>query len=314
MGLHIRDLELVAAVVERGSLTRAAGDLFVTQSALSHQLRKLERRFGTPLFQRLGRRLAPTAAGERLYEAARAALAEVRRAEEDVRRIASGRSAVVRVSTECYTVYHWLPPVLVALRERFPAVDVRIVAEATRRPVPALLAGKLDLAIVSREVRDRRLRAFPLFADELVAVTSPEHPIARKGVAEPADFADEHVLIYDVPDRDSDLLERVLRPAGVVPARVSKFQLTEALLELVKAGHGVSALANWAVAPLATSGAVAATPLRNGIRREWQAVTTRYRTTPAHVVEFARALAAHFASPEPTAGGAAGPLRLPPAA
>src|SRR5262245_59196293 len=115
MILEIRHLRLVAAVAEHGSLTRAGRELHLTQSALSHQLLDLEGRLRTQLFLRMGKRMVPTVAGLRLIEAARQTLPTLLATEESLRRLASGRESVLRLSTECYTCYHWLPGAL----ERF---------------------------------------------------------------------------------------------------------------------------------------------------------------------------------------------------
>src|SRR5437879_5473967 len=112
MILETRHLRLVAAVAEHGTLTRAGRVLHLTQSGLSRQLLDLETRLGLPLFHRLGKRMVPTPAGERLLAAARRALPQLSDVEEEMRRLAGGRSAILRVSTECYTCYHWLPGVL----------------------------------------------------------------------------------------------------------------------------------------------------------------------------------------------------------
>jgi DNA-binding transcriptional LysR family regulator len=114
----------------------------------------------------MGKRMVPTVAGLRLLDAARQTLPVLSDAEEDLGRLASGRESVLRLSTECYTCYHWLPGVLERFRERFPRVDVRVVAEVTRQPVPALLDGRIDLGIVHTTERDDRLDYLPLFRDE----------------------------------------------------------------------------------------------------------------------------------------------------
>src|SRR5947209_11551762 len=167
MILETRHLRLVAAVAEHGTLTRAGRVLHLTQSGLSRQLLDLETRLGLPLFHRLGKRMVPTPAGERLLVAARRALPQLSDVEEEMRRLAGGRAAILRVSTECYTCYHWLPGVLQRFARRFPQVDVQIVAEATHHPVPALFDGRIDLAIVSYDDHDDRLAYVPLFSDEL---------------------------------------------------------------------------------------------------------------------------------------------------
>src|SRR5690349_12039209 len=113
--LDLRHLRLVAAVAESGGQTRAAHKLHLTQSALSHQLRELEGRIGTPLFIRTSRRMVLTAAGERVLASARRVLHEVESLERDlVLEATSGRAGVVRLATECYTCYHWLPGVVTA--------------------------------------------------------------------------------------------------------------------------------------------------------------------------------------------------------
>src|SRR3954465_8631383 len=139
MILETRHLRLVEAVAEHGTLTRAGAQLHLTQSALSHQLLELEGRLRIPLFHRLGKRMVPTVAGQRLLDTARQALPLLRSAEDDRRRLASGHSALLRLSTRCYTCYHWLPGVLSPLNERFPWVEVQNVAQATRRPLRALI-------------------------------------------------------------------------------------------------------------------------------------------------------------------------------
>src|SRR5262247_1188619 len=168
MKLDIRHLKLIVAITEEKSVTRAGERLHLTQSALSHQLRDIEERLGTPLFLRMNKRMLPTQAGERLLVTARQVLDDLKRAEEDVARMASNKQGALRISTECYTCYHWLPDILKEFDRKFPGIEVHIILEATRQPIQALLDGKLDLAIVSSTPRDKHLRYQPLFKDEVV--------------------------------------------------------------------------------------------------------------------------------------------------
>src|SRR5688572_28778342 len=132
MKIELRHLQLIDAITTEGSVTRAAERLNVTQSALSHQLREIEDRLGTPLFLRVNRRLALAPAGARLLISARRVLDDVRAAEEDIARLAANQDGVIRVSTACYTCYSWLPPLLAPFQRRFPHIDVEIVPEVTR--------------------------------------------------------------------------------------------------------------------------------------------------------------------------------------
>jgi LysR family transcriptional regulator for metE and metH len=284
--IEVRHLKLLRAVVREKGLTRAAARLHLTQPALSHQLALLEERLGRPLFLRLGRRLVPTAAGERLVRAAEAVLPELERVEQELSGLGEPESALIRVSTECYTAYHWLPAALEDFGRKFPSVAVQIVVEATHRPIPALLDGRLDLAIVSEKSGDRRVEHHPLFDDEMVVVMAPGHRLATVPTLTPAPFAAETLVLYSIPLSLSDFYQRFLRPAGVMPARVMRVELTEAILEMVRAGQGVAVLAGWAVAPEVRAGRLVARRLgRRGLRRRWYAAV-RARHVPEHLRAF----------------------------
>jgi LysR family transcriptional regulator, regulator for metE and metH len=291
MNLDVRHLKLIVAVTEERGLTRAGERLHLTQSALSHQLRDIEGRLGTPLFHRVNKRMLLTPAGERLLESARRVLDEIRRAEDDIAEMAAGNRGTLRLSTECYTCYHWLPDLLKDFSRRFPDVEVKIVVEATRKPLGALLDGQLDLAVVTAAARDKRLRYEPLFRDELVMVMAAGHSLAARPYVRARDFAGENLFTYQTLE-ETYLYQRLLRPAGVVPARATQVQLTEAMLEMVKAGLGVSVLARWAVAAYVAAGKVAARPLtQRGLHRQWQAALLRNDYTPPYVTEFIGLLA-----------------------
>jgi len=293
MDLEVRHLRLVTAVAEHGSLTKASEHLHLTQSALSHQLRELEDRLGTPLFLRMSRRMTLTPAGEFLLESARSVLERLDTTESAIREGTHGRPRQLRISTECYTCYHWLPAILRDYRQRCPRVDVHIDPDATRRPFTALLDGKLDLAIVSSPVRHRRLVARPLFGDELLVVVNPAHPLARRPFARAEDFAAETVLVYG-PKTESTALNQAVLAKGVHPAAIEEVMLTEAIIEMVKAGLGISILARWAVQPYLSARTLRAVRLtRSGFRRQWTAAICRPLADLDYVKEFVRLVEAH---------------------
>ncbi len=295
--MEIRHLRLVKTVAEEGNLTNAGKRLYLSQSALSHQLREMEEEFGTPIFQRINKHMVLTEVGNRLLQTACSVLCELQRAATDVRKYVNGEAGVLRLSTECYTVYHWLPKLLQAYGKQFPHVEVQIVAEATRRPKEFLSDGKLDVAIVSCLSATEGNSSFEftqLFTDEMVILMSAEHPLAERSAIEAKDFENEHLICYTAPIEALDIFQRVLIPAGVTPRKTIKIQLSEAIVEMVKANMGISAMAGWAIKPYLKSKRLVAVPLaEQKLRRTWYAVTIKSDRQPAFITAFVRHLLDH---------------------
>lgn len=289
MNLEVRHLQLVEAITEEGSVTRAAERLHVTQSALSHQLREIEQRLRTPLFLRVNRRLALAPAGERLLASARTILGELRRTEEDIARLANDEDGVLRVSTECYTCYHWLPPLLKRFHRDFPRVDVEIVPNVTRRTLDALLERKIDLALMHRARTDARLQKFPVFEDEVVVIVAPEHRLAKRKFIEAADLRDENVILHSLPEES--FFAAQLDAAHVRPRKFSQVILTEAIVAMVKAGLGVSAVPRWTVERELRAGDVVALQFtRKGLLRRWFAAVLKTQEVPRPAAAFIEAM------------------------
>ena len=291
--LDLRHLRLVRAVVEEGTLPAAASRLALSQPALSHQLRDVEDRLGVALFERRGRSLVLTEAGGRVLDSARIVLDEVARAEADLAALAAGRSGTLRVTAQCYTTYHWLPPVLAGFREAWPLVDVEIAAEAATRPGAALRDRAADVALVATQAGFDDLDLAELFEDEVVAIVPEAHTWAGQAHVEPADFDGEHVFVWhDCTERDCVLT--LVAEAGAAPGRVTPMPLsTEGAVGMVRAGLGVTAMARWAAEPYLQRGGLAAVPVTaSGIRRRWYAAT-RAGAEPAYVQAFVEALREH---------------------
>lgn len=290
--LGLRHLRLIKTVATEGSLVRAAPVLHLTQSALSHQLLRVEEEVGTRLFLRTRRNMQLTPIGRRLLATAENVLHELDAAARDLAAMNGVPTATLRVSTECTTCYHWLPSVVAALSRKFPSVEVEINIEATRRPLQALLSGELDAAIVYSERSDRRLVFRNIFRDELVIIASPKHPMSRKRYVEAADFAGETLLYYGGIDDESSVARDIVMPAGVRLGKLKKVPLTDAMIEMVKAGQGVSMIANWSAMPYVKSGELAAVRLtRKGVFRDWKLALRASQADCDYLLTFGNLLA-----------------------
>jgi LysR family transcriptional regulator for metE and metH len=218
-------------------------------------------------------------------------LGELERAETEIKKNGTAMKGLIRMSTQCHTVYHWLPSRLVLFQRQFPEVEVQLVIEATNNPFEALLEGKLDLAIVNEPIRNRKIRYLPLFEDEMVIAVPAKHRLARKSWAVPEDFAAETILVYP-PKEESTLLTKILEPAGIRPRKIQEVTLTEAIIEMIVGGLGIAALPKWTVAPQLVSGALVGVPLQPpGCRWNWSVAQLRENRAPVYVEEFVRILA-----------------------
>jgi LysR family transcriptional regulator, regulator for metE and metH len=201
----------------------------------------------------------------------------------------------VRVATECYTAYHWLPSVLRGFRDRWPNVELRVAPEHTASPIAALRDGTLDLAVVYRQPADRRIRCEPLFDDELVLVVPPDHRFAGKAHVPVKVLEDEHLFMYTSLAKGGSAVQDILDSADVKPLKTTRVQLTEAILELVGAGFGVAILARWAVLAAAKSGSVQTVRLgKNGCSRTWYTAVRSGDVTPAYQLDLVELLRRHL--------------------
>ncbi len=270
--LEVRDLRLVCAIAEEGGPTRAASRLHLSQSAVSHRLTELESRLGVLLFTRVRRRLHLTRAGAHLVEYSKTALQSLATVEREV--IDAGRHGHdrLRISTECFTCYHWLPVVLQALQKDYPGVAVRIVVEATRRPIEALQKGELELAIVSSKVRDQALMVERLFEDDWIVLLPKTHPLTAKRFISAKALSAHTVFAHEASAQDVLRMRALLEREGTELPQMQVVPLTEAIVELVGAELGVGLMSRWAATPYVESGRVVHRRFtRAGLKEQWSA-------------------------------------------
>ncbi|MDH6539880.1 LysR family transcriptional regulator for metE and metH [Streptomyces sp. SPB4] len=299
MDMDLRDLELLDATAEAGSLTAAAERLYVSQPALSQRLTRLEGRLGMPLFDREGRRLVPNAAGRRLLVAARHVLVELESASRDLRELREGRSRRVRFTAQCSTTFPWLPPVLRAFREREPGIDVRIETVTDDAPVPALLADLVDVALVTKpDVQMDRVSLTRLFDDEMVAVVPAGHAWAGRKHLTARDFDGADLVLYDFYDQKRIPSLPLPIPAGARPGRITTMPVvTDLVVEMVAGGQGVTVLPNWVAAPYVASHDLALVQIgAKPLTRTWFCAT-RTGELPAHLAAFVEELVGRLEAP-----------------
>ena len=279
--LDVRDLRVALALASAGTTARAASILHITQPAVSRALCAMEERLATALFERTARGLVPTAAGERLLAGAAQLVAELCDLEHRVRAPAAERVRV-RLVCECYTAYHWLPSALVSMRQSLPDLEVALAVEHTDDPIAAMEAGEVDIALVTTARVPRGLEERPLFTDEIVFVMAPSHPLAARKALTPADLRATKLLSSRAPAAEKHwFLTKVFGRARPV-LDFDRIPLTEAILDVARAGLGVAVLSEWIASPHLGKGDLVARRLTVGpLRRPWRLAWRREVEDPA---------------------------------
>ena len=245
--IELRHLRTLAMLRETGSLVEAAERLFLTQSALSHQLKDLEERLECSLYERKTRPPRFTSAGRRLLELADEVLPMVRSAERDVARLAGGEAGRLHICIECHSCFQWLVPCMDHYRESWADVELDLTGGFSFEPLPALGRGEIDLVVTSDPVDLPGIIYRPLFRYEAMLAVAKHHPLAGARYVEPESLATEVLITYPVDRNRLDVFTRFLDRADVEPASIRTAELTPMMAQLVASGRGVACLPNWAL-------------------------------------------------------------------
>jgi LysR family transcriptional regulator for metE and metH len=240
-------LAIVQAVDKYGSLTAAAEILCVTQSALSHSMKKLEQQLGADIWLREGRSLRLTQGGQYLLAVANRVLPQLALAEERLGQYAQGERGALRIGMECHPCYQWLLKVVSPYLARWPDVDVDVKQKFQFGGIGALFGYEIDLLVTPDPLYKPGLRFEPVFDYEQVLVVNREHPLATVDYVRPAQLTREVLITYPVETDRLDIYNQFLMPAGITPRRHKAIETTDIMLQMVASGRGVAALPRWLV-------------------------------------------------------------------
>ena len=255
-------LSIVQEVEKQGSLTAAADVLCVTQSALSHSMKKLEGQLGTDIWLREGRSLRLTQAGQYLLAVAQRVLPQLDLAEQRLRQYAQGERGALRIGMECHPCYQWLLKIVSPYLAAWPDVDVDVKQKFQFGGIGALFGYEIDLLVTPDPLDKPGLRFEPVFDYEQVLAVPLSHALAQAAHAEPRDLAREVLITYPVPLERLDIYNQFLLPAGITPRRHKVIETTDIMMQMVASGRGVTALPRWLVCEYADR--LGAAPVRLG--------------------------------------------------
>jgi LysR family transcriptional regulator for metE and metH len=183
---------------------------------------------------------------------------------------------------QSYTSYHWLPGIIKDFRNRWPDINIQIVAEATQRPLEYLLRGDIDLGIVRTQMVNTLIQYDKIFEDQLVVMMSADHPLAAKEVIEFTDFQDEELILamYDPSYQDTPLFDAMMAELHVKPKHWHRIHYSDATVDMVDANLGIAVMSDMVIKPYLQGRNIVSRPLPAIIaKRTWYAATKQQ--TPA---------------------------------
>lgn len=240
-------LAIIRAVNEYGSLTAAANHLHLTQSALSHAMRKLEDQLGVAVWHREGRSLRLTQSGEYLLGMANRLVPQFLDAEDRLREYALGERGQLRIGMECHPCYQWLLKVVSPYMQQWPDVDIDVKQKFQFGGIGALFGHEIDMLVTPDPFYKSGLHFAPVFDYEQVLVVGSKHALSGLDYVEPRHLANETLVAYPVSIERLDIYAQFLLPAGLAPRRHKEIETTDIMLQMVACGRGVAALPRWLV-------------------------------------------------------------------
>jgi LysR family transcriptional regulator, regulator for metE and metH len=242
--LDVKYLKLIKALSQTQSISLAAKQLHLTQSALSHQIAKLEQYYNTPIIQRNSRPLNLTQIGKQLLEYALDILPKLEAAQRILKQNEEVR--ILRIAVECHSCFDWLMPAMHAYKQQYPHIELDLVSGFQPQPEELLLDASADIVLTSNPQYHANLVYTPLFEYEILAILPLEHKLQKAKYIEAKHFAHETLITYPVSDASLDILKQVLIPHGVNPKR-RVTELTIVMIMLVAANQGLATLPKWAI-------------------------------------------------------------------
>lgn len=240
-------LQILCLIDEHGSLTAAADRLHLTQSALSHSMKKLEQQSAVALWQKEGRQLQLTQAGRYLLGEARRILPQMQRADATLAQYAEGGRGELRIGMECHPCYQWLLKVTEPYLRRWPGIDVDVKQRFQFGGMAALFNHDIDVLVTPDPLFKPGVTFTPVFDYELVLVVAKDHALATRDWLQAEDLSEQTLYTYPVDSERLDIYSQFLSPAYCLPRVRKTVEATEIMLQLVASGRGVACLPAWLV-------------------------------------------------------------------
>ncbi|HMW72361.1 MAG TPA: LysR family transcriptional regulator [Cellvibrionaceae bacterium] len=282
-------LALLRNLAHTGSLAAAAEKLHLTQSALTHSIRKLEQITGVTLWEKQGRKLQLTAAGRYLLATGEEVLPRLEAADQQLKALASGQLGQLRIGMECHPCYAWLLKQLKVFLPRWPGVELDVIQRFRFNGREALEQHAIDMLITSDPIQATHLSNIPVFNYALQLIAAQHHPLTQHQWITPQDLADQTLFTFPVDTQRLDVFTQFLSPAGIKPRNHKTLEALEIMLLLVATGRGVCTLPDWLASQLQSEYTVTTIGLGpQGVQKTLYLVVRQGDTAISYMEDFIR--------------------------
>ncbi|MFY0592344.1 LysR family transcriptional regulator [Roseivirga sp.] len=285
--MELKYFRLIKTIAEEGNIANSSEKLFLTQSALSHQLRELEERLGFKVFHRTRNNWNLTKEGKELHQLANELFERIDLGFSNIEQIKEGSKGTIRLSAECQSFFHGLPAFVQKMAVLYPEIEIDLSLDGSQRTVSQVLSNEVDIAIVTSEPATDSLFKMKVLEDEIFAIMHREHSFGSLPFLDVSHFSDLHLIINSFPLESVSVYEHFLKPNKIIPKKVTAIPFTEVSLEMVNANMGVVCLPKWSLKSYKLPEDLLFKRIgKNGLKRNHYLVVKEEQRNRKHINEF----------------------------
>ena len=243
--MELKYYRLIKTIAEEGNIANSSQKLFLTQSALSHQLRELEQRLGFKVFHRKRNQWVLTTEGQELYEVSVQLFKTIKNGFSKIEQIKEGAKGTIKLAVECQSFFHSLPGFIQKMGLLYPEIDISLNMGSRHEIITKINSGEVDIIMSTSKPNSDDLYSIEVFQDEVYAVVHKEHFFNENDYVSPSSFAEVHLIINSFPLEGVAIYEHCLRAIDVIPKKISAIPYTELSLAIVSANLGVMCAPKW---------------------------------------------------------------------
>ena len=243
--MELKYYKLIKTIAEEGSIANSSEKLFLTQSALSHQLRELEERLGFKVFRRKRNKWILTSEGQELYALSLQLFDAIKKGFSKIEQIKEGSKGKIELAVECQSFFHELPGFIQKMGFLYPEIDISLNIGSRHEIITKINSGEANIMMSTSKPLFDDLHSIEIYQDEIFVVAHKEHFFNENEYVAPSSFAKVHLIINSFPLEGVAIYEHGLRAIDIVPQKISAIPYTELSLAMVAANLGVMCVPKW---------------------------------------------------------------------